>query len=155
MITADDVQQMLFNMLSLYNIEFEVLNAGDSRIFEVDKFGVKIVYLDGQLFDNKVLKGWHVVYVHPDYNIPKARDAIVFGLMKGGYFHYLRHDRPRVFKQMITFEGWDRLLSAERKRMYKDTPKYNYIREIMKKADMEGATHTLSKDTGFFDWLIE
>jgi len=155
MITADDVQQMMFNLLSLYNIEFEVLNAGDSRIFEVEKFGVKIVYLDGQLFDNKALKGWHVVYVHPDYNVPKARDAIVFGLMKGGYFHYLRHNYKKTFSKLLTFEGWDRSLNAERKRMYKDIPRYNYIREIMKKANQEGATYTLSTDPGFFDWLIE
>jgi len=155
MITADDVQQMLFNMLSLYNIEFSVVNAGDSKIFEVEKFGVKIIYLDGQLFDSKSLKDWHVTYVHPDYTVSKAREAIVFGLAKGGYFHYLHHNYKNTFNKMISFEGFDRMISEERKRIYRHRPMYNYIKELMKKADREGSMYTLSVDPGFFDWIIQ
>jgi hypothetical protein len=155
MATSDDVNQMLFNMLSLYNIKFDVINAGDSKIFEVPKFGVKVVYLDGQLFDKNVLKGWHIAYVHPDYDIPKARDTIVWGLVKGGYFHYLRHEHSKVFKQMLYSESWDRRMADERKRIYKDKPKYNYIRELMKDAEQMGPMPTLSRDSGFFDFIIE
>jgi len=155
MATSDDVNQMLFNMLSLYNIKFDVVNAGDSKIFEVPKFGVKIVYLDGQLFDKKVLKGWRVAYVHPDYDIARARNAIVLGLISGGYFHYLRHNYKNTFNKMMAFEGWDKMMADERKRMYKDKPKYNYIKEIMKDADRGGAMYTLSMDPGFFDFIIE
>ena len=155
MATSDDVQQMLFNLLSLYNIKFDMVNAGDSKIFEVPRFGVKVVYLDGQLFDKKVLKGWHVAYVHPDYDITRAKDAVIWGLVSGGYFHYLRHNYKNTFNKMMSFEGWDRLMSKERKRIYKDAPKYSYIRELMSRAEHEGAMHTLSMDPGFFDWIIE
>jgi len=155
MATADDVHQILFNLLSLYNIEFEVVNAGDSKIFEVSKFGVKIVYLDGQLFDKKVLKNWHVAYVHPDYSVLRSKEAIVWGLVKGGYFHYLRNNYKNTFNKMMSFEGWDRMLDDERKRVYKDKPKYNYIRELMKGAKQGGPMYTLSIDPGFFDWIIE
>jgi len=155
MATADDVHQMLFNMLSLYNIEFSMVNAGDSRIFEVPKFGVKIIYLDGQLFDKKVLKDWHIAYVHPDYTIPRAKDAIIWGLVKGGYFHYLRHNYKNTFNKMMAFEGWDKMMYKERDRVYKDKPKYNYIRELMKKVEQEGPMYTLSVDPGFFDFIIE
>ena len=155
MATSDDVNQMLFNMLSLYNVKFSVVNAGDSKIFEVPKFGVKVVYIDGQLFDKKVLKGWRIAYVHPDYDIPRAKNAIVLGLIGGGYFHYLRHNYKNTFNKMMSFEGWDKMMADERKRMYKDKPKYNYIKEIMKDADREGAMYTLSMDPGFFDFIIE
>ncbi len=155
MIEANDVQQMLFNMLSIYNIPFERLDVGDSAIFEVELFGVKIIYLDGQLFDKKSLNGWHVAYVHLDYTIAKAREAVVWGLVKGGYFHYLRHKYTKTFKHMLVFEGWDKLMDKERKRLYKDMPRYNYIRDIMKGAEKEGSTYILSKDPGFFDFIVE
>jgi hypothetical protein len=155
MATADDVHQMLFNMLSLYNVNFNVVNAGDSRIFEVSKFGVKIIYLDGQLFDTKAMKDWHVAYVHPDYSVAKARESVLWGLVKGGYFHYLRHNYKNTFNKMLTFEGFDRMISKERKRIYKNKPKYNYIRELMKNADKEGSMYTLSMDPGFFDFIME
>ena len=154
MVTADDVQQIMVNLLSHYNVEFNIVNAGDSRIFEVSKFGVKIVYLDGHLFDDKTLKDWHVSYVHPDYDIAKSRKVIIFGLMNGGYFHYLRTNYKNTFGRLITFEGFDRILNEERKRVYKDKPKYNYMKEIMKKAEKEGSTYTLSIDPGFFDWIL-
>ena len=155
MATPADVQQVLFNMLSLYNVPFDEVNAGESKIFEVPKFGVKIVYLDGQLFDKKVLKGWHVAYVHPDYDLVRTRSAIVWGLVKGGYFHYLRHNYKNTFNKMMSFENWDKMMADERKRLYKDTPKYNYIRELMKNAELGGAMYTLSVDPGFFDFIIE
>ena len=155
MATSDDVTQVLYNLLSIYNIKFEVIKAGDSMIFEVPKFGVKVVYLDGQLFDNKVLKGWHVAYVHPDYDVRKTRSTVVWGLVKGGYFHYLRNNYKNTFSKMMSFEGWDRMMEEERKRIYKDEPKYNYIREIMDNAKRGGAMYTLSVDPGFFDWIIE
>ncbi len=154
-LTIDDVTQMLYNMLSLYNIKFEAMKAGDSMIYEVPEFGVKIIYMDGQLFNKKTLKGWHVAYVHPDYTILKARESVVFGLMKGGYFHFLHHNYPKVFNSALTTEGWDRIIYKERNRIYKDTPKYNYVRELTKLAEKEGSVYTMSVDPGFFDFITE
>ncbi len=154
-LTSDDVTQMLYNMLSLYNIKFDTTKVGDSMIYEVSEFGVKIVYMDGQIFDKKRLKGWHVAYVHPDYTILKAREAVVFGLMKGGYFHFLHHNYPKIFNSVITTEGWDRIIYKERKRIYKNTPKHNYIREVTRLAEKEGSVYTLSVDSGFFDFIVE
>jgi len=152
---GDAVQQILFNLLSIYNVKFNVVKAGDSMIFEVDHFGVKVIYLDGQTFDKKILHGWHVAYVHPDYTILKAKETIVFGLMKGGYFHYLRHNYKNTFSKMMAFEGWDKMIENERKRIYKDHPKYNYIRGLMEDAKREGSTYVLSMDPGFFDFIIQ
>ncbi len=155
MIEPNDIQQMMFNLLSMYNIPFKLINVGDSVIFEVKLFGVKIIYLDGQLFDKKSLKGWHVTYIHSDYTIAKAREAAVWGLVKGGYFHYLRHKYKKTFTHMLTLEGWDRLMDKERKRLYKEAPKYNYIKTIMADAKREGTMYRLSMDPGFFDFIVE
>jgi len=154
-IDAETVQQMLFNLLSIYNVKFNVVKAGNSMIFEVEQFGVKIIYLDGQTFDKKTLHGWHIAYVHPDYSIIKAKEAIVFGLIKGGYFHYLRHNYKNTFNKMLAFEGWDKMVEKERKRIYKDHPKYNYIRGLMDDAKREGSSYVLSIDPGFYDFIIE
>lgn len=154
-LTIEDTTQMLYNMLSLYNVKFDTMKSGDSMIYEVPEFGVKVIYMDGQLFDKKSLKGWHVVYVHPDYSISKARESVVFGLMKGGYFHFLHHNHPKMFSSLITTEGWDRIIYKECKRIYKNTPKYNYMRELNRMSEKEGSVYTLSVDPGFFDFIVE
>ncbi len=153
--TADDVNRMLFVLLSQYNVQFDMQAVGNSVIYEVSRFGVKIIYLDGQEFDKKTLDGWHIAWIHPDYSIKKARDKIVWALVKGGYFHYLRHNYKNTFHRTLTFEGWDRLLIDERLRRYKELPKYNYMREINNDAKRESPTFVLSIDPGFYDFIVE
>jgi len=153
--TVDEVNRILFVLLSHYNIKFEVHTVGKSAIYEVPKFGTKIVFLDGQEFDNKVLKNWHVAWVHPDYDAKKTREVIVFALVKGGYFHYLRNNYKNTFHRILTFEGWDKSLVKERLRKYGNKPKYNYFKEMNTDAKQESSTFVLSVDPGFYDFLTE
>lgn len=153
--TADDVQQILFAVLGQYNVLFDTQKIGDSTIYEVSKFGVKVIYLDGQMFDKKILNGWHDVWIHPDYDVKKSRKKIVWALVQGGYFHYLRHNYKNTFSKTLAFEGWDRALIDERLRRYKDLPKYNYLREMNKDGRLESSTYILSIDPGFYDFIVE
>ncbi len=105
MIDIDDVKQILFILLSHYNIKFDQKIVGKSGIFEVTILGTKIVYLDGQKFDDKILKNWNITYVHPDYDVRKAKEKIVGALEKGGYFNYLRHNYKKSNHNILTFEG--------------------------------------------------
>ncbi|MHA2218640.1 MAG: hypothetical protein ACXACY_22175 [Candidatus Hodarchaeales archaeon] len=153
--TPGDVQQILFAVLTQYKVEFDETEAGDSVIYEVPKFGVKIIYLDGQTFDKKILDGWHVVYVHPDYTAKKSKEKIVWALVKGGYFHYMRHNYKNTFSKILAFEGWDKALINERARRYKDLPKYSYFIEINNEGSFESSSYVLSVDPGFYDFIVE
>ncbi len=155
MIDADDVSQIMFILLSHYNVSFDVQKIGKSVIYEVERFGTKIVYLDGQEFKDSLLKGWNVAYVHPDYDVRTAKEKIVWALVDGGYFHYLRHTYKKIFTNILTFEGWDKRLIEERLRRYKELPKYNYLREINNDGKKESPVFVLSIDPGFFDFIVE
>jgi hypothetical protein len=153
--TADEVMQILNVLLFQFNIPFDKHDYQKSSIFTVSKFGLKIVYLDGQTFDNKVLSGWNIVYIHPDYTVLQTKEKIVWGLVKGGYFHYLRNNYNKTFKQMLFTENWGKFLIKERIRRYKELPKYNYFGEINKDALNESEMWILSRDPGFFDFMLE
>jgi hypothetical protein len=93
--------------------------------------------------------------VHPDYEVSRAKEKIVWALVEGGYFHYLRHNFKNTFHKILTFEGWDKKFIEERMRRYKDLPQYNYLREISNDAKQESSTFILSIDPGFFDFMVD
>lgn len=153
--TSDEVNRMLFVLLSQYNIKYSMQQIAKSFIFEVERFGVKIVYLDGKEFEDKILDGWHIAWIHPDFDTEKARHKIVWALIKGGYFHYLRNNYRNTFNRTISSEGWDKALIDERLRRYKNQPKYNYLKEINEEARAESPSFVLSIDPGFYDFIVE
>lgn len=152
-IEIDDVRQILESLVTQYKVPFIQNRIGNSCIFEVVKFGTRVLYLDGQLFDRKTIEGWNVAWIHTDYPIDKAREIIIWALVHGGYFHYIRTNYKRTFQQMIQ-SGWDRKIIAERKRVYTD-PKFNYFNEIDAEAIRESGAYILSIDPGFFDFIAE
>ena len=155
MITSDEVLQIAHTLLFQFNVRFDRHDYGDSSIFTVTKFGVKIVYLDGQEFDKKILDGWYVVYIHPDFDVKQSKERIVWGLVQGGYFHYLRNNYRKTFHFMISQEGWGRLIIQERLKRYKELPKYAYFGELNKDALRVAETWVVSQDPGFFDTMVD
>lgn len=155
MITSEEVEEIIYVLLVQFNIKYEKHDYGNSSIFTVPDFGTKIVYLDGQEFDKKILKGWHVVYIHPDYDVLKSKERIVWELVKGGYFHYLHNNYKKTFQQMLFSEGWGKKLIKERLRRFKDEPKHNYFRQLNKDALTSPEMWILSQDPGFFDFILE
>lgn len=151
----EEIVQMLFVLLSQFNIKYTQQSFGNSTVYEVPKFGVKIIYLDGQTFDKKILDGWQIAYIHPDYTISDSKEKIVWALARGGYFHYLRNNYKKTFHQMMYSQGWDRLLVDYRMKLYKDTPKYAYLREINSNALKTSSSYMISMDPGFYDWVVE
>jgi len=151
---VDDVKIIMGILLNQYKIPFEFQKVGASAVFEVKMFGVKIIYLDGQSFDRKATDGWHIGWIHPDYDTNKTRSTIVWTLMRGGYFHYIHNNYRRTFQSMLR-EGWDKLVIEERLRSFKDDPKYNYFRELNIDAKKLSGAYLLSIDPGFFDFLME
>lgn len=155
MITADEVSQIVNILLFQYSIQYDRHAYEKSSIFTVPKFGVKVVYLDGQEFDKKILNGWNVVYVHPDFDITKSKERIVWSLVQGGYFHYLRNNYKKTFHYMISNEGWGKLIIQERLKRYKELPKYVYFDELNRDALRAAETWVLSQDSGFFDTMVD
>jgi len=155
MVNAEEVTQIVNTLLFQFNINYDKHVYGKSSIFTVPKFGVKIVYLDGQEFDKKILSGWSIVYIHPDFNIIKSKERIVWGLVQGGYFHYLRNNYKKTFHHMMSNEGWGRLLIQERLKRYKTLPKYVYFAELDNDALKVAETWIMSQDPGFFDYMVD
>lgn len=151
----DDVYQMLFVLLTQYEIGYEEKKIGESYIFTVEKFGVKIIYLDGKVFDDKEIEDWHVAYVFPDFDIQESRRKIVWSLIRGGYFHYLHHNYKNTFNRILHDQGWDKELAARRDYFYKDKPKYNYLRELNEEGKGLSPNSIMAIDPGYFDWLIK
>jgi hypothetical protein len=56
---------------------------------------------------------------------------------------------------MMYSQGWDRLLVDYRMKLYKDTPKYAYLREINSNALKTSSSYMISMDPGFYDWVVE
>ena len=150
---AEEIIQILQVLLFQFNVGYDRYNYGNSSIFTVEMFGVKIVYLDGQNFEDKILDGWNVVYIHPDFDVTKSKERIVWGLVKGGYFHYLRNNYKKTFHHMISNEGWGRRLIQERLKRQKHLPKYVYFNELNKDALNAAETWVMSQDMGFFDFM--
>jgi hypothetical protein len=153
LIEIDDVRQILESLVAQYKVPFVQSRIGNSCVFEVVKFGTRVIYLDGQLFDRKTTEGWHIAWVHPDYSIDKSKEIIIWTLVHGGYFHYIRTNYKRTFQQMIQ-SGWDRKIIAERKRVHTD-PKFNYFNEVDADAWRESGAYILAIDPGFFDFIVE
>ena len=152
---SDEVQQMLFVLLEQFKVKFSRQDIGDSSIYEIPMFGVKIVYMDGQQYNKKILDGWYVAYIHPDFNEKESREKIVWALVRGGYFHYLRHNYKNTFHQMMHSQGWDRLLIGYRKKIYKETPKYSYWKTLNDEGLRVSSSYVLSMDPGFYDCILE
>ena len=117
MISPDDLDQMLFVLLKQFSVAFDTQQIEQSFIYTVPKFGTKVVYLNGQDFAKKVLDGWNIGYIHPDFEIIEAKQKIVWALVRGGYFHYLHHNFKNTFNQMLNSQGWDKALIVYRDRI--------------------------------------
>lgn len=153
----DDIIQILFALLSNYNIPFDSKEFDGCKIYTVDMFGIKIIYIYAQeaIYDKKALNGWHVVYVYEDFNANESRDKILWGLGKVGYFHYLKMNYRNTFQRVLSSENLANKMIDKRLEIYKDTPKYNYIRELNNLYKNETPTFILSIDPGFYDYIIE
>lgn len=152
---SDDVDKMLQVLLTQFNVTFERQDIGESSIYEISEFGTKVVYMDGQMVDRKILNGWNVAYVHPDFNENSSRDRIVWALVRGGYFHYLRHNYKNTFNQMMNSQGWDKKLIEYRKKIYKEIPKYGYWKRLNDDGLNAASSYVLSMDPGFYDMIID
>ena len=155
MINSEEVLRIVNALLFQFKVGYDIHNYSNSSIFTVPMFGVQVVYLDGQEFDKKILDGWNVIYIHPDFDIKKSKERIVWGLVQGGFFHYLRNNYKKTFHYMISQEGWGKLIIQERLKRYKQLPKYVYFGELDRDALQASETWVMSQDPGFFDRMVD
>lgn len=155
MIATDELDNIVFVLLNQFNIQTKKQVIETNVVYEVPQFGTKIIFMDGQHFDKKFVEGWHVAYIFPDFDSAEARNKIVWALVKGGYFHYLRNHFKNTFNHMLHSEGWDRALVEHRKKSYKDVPKFAYWRDLNNKLGDVTFNYTLSIDPSFFDTVLE
>ena len=154
-IKIEDIETVLYSLLTQFKVGYSIEGYSNGNMIKVGGFGLKILFVTGAEFENKVLKDWRIVWVYPDFTLDEAKDKIIWGLVKGGYFHYLRMNYKRTFDQMFYFQNWGNRLAKYRKKIYKDLPKYNYLRELNNDAMGSPTSYVLSIDPGFYDWVFE
>jgi hypothetical protein len=154
MIEINDIEQMIYLFTS--GIEVNTTTAGDITTFEISMFGVKIVFLGAKagLTGTGNDDGWRIIYIKPNDLFEEKKMEVIWELMGSGYFSYLRSERPRTFKEMITQQGWDRKVIEKRLELYGDDPKYNYLRDLNQWAAKQSSGYLLSTDPSFFDFLL-
>ena len=154
MIDTDQINQILFALLSNYKVQFDVKAFDEHVLYTIEKFGVRIIFVEGE-YDKKMLRNWIPVYVFPDFSVTETRDKIIWGLAKGGYLHYIKHNFKNTFNAFMHQENFHKKLIDEREKRYKDKPKYNYLRELNGLYKNETSNYIMSIDPGFYEWLVE
>ena len=152
MIEVNDVEQMLHS----FNVEFEVMAAGDI-LFKVPLFGLQIIFSPTKLAPKSThtSKGWRVVEINVNDDFEEKKMEIFWQLMRAGYIHYIRMEFSNTFKRMITSNNWDKVIIEKRLELYDDDPKYVYLRDYNNWAKKQSATYLLSMDPGFYDFLLD
>ena len=154
MIEVNDIEQLVYLLVS--GIEVNTTTVGSITVFEIPMFGTKIFFME----NNTTLTGtddnsWRVVIIRPNDSFEEKKMEIVWELMKSGYFHYLRSEKPRTFRELITQQGWDRKIIKKRLELYGDDQKYNYLRDLNQWGSRQSSGYLLSTDPCFFDFLLD
>jgi len=148
----DDVFQMLHQL----GVEFNVVKSNiDISIFEVPKFGLKVVWAATKYEEDN--DDWNVVIIYPIHDQREVRENIIWSLAKGGFFHYLRNTYPNTFSQMLagrSGEDWHKKILTKRLEKFGDKPKYNYFAELNHAYMDESSMSIISIDQGFYDFVI-
>lgn len=144
-----DVEQMV----RLFNLDFNRVDQGDGAIFVIEMFGVQVVFNAPHAKLNT--KDWWTVIINPDDNLEEKRYEVLWELVRGGYFHYLRTEYPNTYKKMFSMFNYDKRLVDERLRVYGSKPKYNYFRELNTALKGRAANFVMATDPGFYDFLQE
>lgn len=152
MIEVNDVDQMLY----AFNVEFEVVSAGDI-VYKISLFGVQIIFSPSGLpaRSTRSTKEWRTVEITANDNLEEKKMETFWALMRGGYMHYLRTEYKNLFKRMLNTGGWDRKIIEKRIELSGNEPKFNYLREYNRWAQKQGTNYLLSIDPGFFDFLLD
>jgi hypothetical protein len=119
-------------------------------------FGVKIVFLGkGTTLTGTSDDSWRIITVRSNDSFEEKKLQIIWELVRSGYFHYLRSEKPRTFKELITRQGWDKKIMDERLKIYENAQKYNYLRDLNQWGLKQSSNYILSVDPSFFDFLLD
>jgi hypothetical protein len=154
MTDRDELNQILFALLSNFNVPFDMKEFDGHVLYTVEKFGVRIVFVEGDV-NKKKLRNWIPVYVYPDFSSTETRDKILWGLAKGGYLHYIKHNFKNTFNSFLHQENFHKKLVEEREKRYRGKPKYNYFMELNDLYKKEPSNYIMSIDPGFYEFLVE
>jgi len=147
----DDIAQML-NQLG---VDFNILKSTkEFALFEIQEFGLRVIW-SLEKYEEKNDE-WNIVIVYPQHSQRLVRERVIWGLAKGGFFHYLRTNYPNTFNKMLAGregEDWHRKIINKRLDEFEAKPKYNYYRDLNEQALNESSMIILSIDQGFYDFI--
>lgn len=144
---TQDVEQMVRS----FNVNFNRVNYEDGALFVIEEFGVQVIFNAPSLkYD---AKKWWVTIIELTDDLEDKRMEVLWNMVRGGYFHYLRSEYPNTYRKMFSMFNYDKRLIDERLRIYGDKPKYNYFRQLNVGAKNRAANFIMATDPGFYDFL--
>lgn len=149
----EDIPQILYQLGVDFNTERD---SDEFSIYLVPDFGLKVIWSMTKY--DYPSDDWRVVMVYSIHSMKEARENIIWGLAKGGFFHYLRNQFPNTFNKMLAGregEDWHSKIIKKRLESYGDKPKYNYFRELNRYGLQESSMVNMSLDPGFYDFLLD
>ena len=145
----DDV----LHMVRLFNVGFDTKKIGFGCEFTITDFGVMVIFNIKDYSYN--YDDWRYINIKPSDNLEDKRIEVLWELVKGGYFHYIRNEYPNTFKKMLAIHNYDKMLLSKRLEIFGDKPKYNYFKKLNEQVSNVSSTFIMSAEPSFFDFLHE
>jgi len=98
---------------------------------------------------------YRCMFVTQDSNMLRAKDNIIWELMRSGYMRYIRLTYPAQFKALLTDHGYNRKIIKERLRIWENQKKYNFLIEENEWALEQSPIRILATEPDFFDYMPE
>lgn len=152
---------IMLNQLRVPYKQISVIRNVTSQ-FVVEDFGVVVCCINRmdykQVSDvvSEKFEGFRTLFITTNDTLSKAKDEVLWGLMRGGYLKWLRYNFKRNLINTLT--GPDNLghkIIKERLRIWADKPKYKFLIEDNIVALNNGVIRELNDDPGFFDYMPE
>lgn len=137
------------------------LEANLPPAFIVDLFGAIIVGFERVEYSiiltrvESQYKGYRFVPVTTMDDMLKAKDNIMWELMRSGYMRYIRQSYPSQFKNLIFEYGLGRKIINERLRLWDGKPMHKYLIDENQRVLNSADQYTLAMDPAFYDYMPE
>jgi len=127
----------------------------------IDDFGVVITvynpvdYAQVSAAVTSRFEGWRHVFVDTNALMEELRYEVLWALMRGGYFSYLRMNQKARLESLLVTSNLANRIIHKRLEIFERYPKYRWMTELNRDALKLGVRYMLSIDPSFYDYMPE
>lgn len=162
--SLEEIKNEIINFLKTLGIkEYELLSLGNGVAYQfvIEQFGTIFCIADvndiGMVATsiNDFFFNYRVVYITPSDELNTKQNDMLWELMRSGYMRWLRVVYPNKFRTAIVDQRLGDRILRKRIELYKDEPRYKFLREDDQEALKMSSGYILSIEPGFFDFMPE